>query len=204
MAILSLEEFGVSIGMSYDTVKKNAQRGNIVKNSDGKVDTDNPKNKVFYDKKKAQLSLKPSSGAGVSAEKSKTDKPTGLTGSQKVYADLDLRTKIATAEAKERENEIKRIQLEKQAGNLLPVDLCEKIIVINVQAILKSFQSERENMTRIFIERFGGNRKDLVEINTALDKIMDVAISKAEKDAFVEIDNAVNEYQDLRSRGQRN
>ena len=111
--------------------------------------------------------------------------------------------RLAAAESKERESELKRIQLEKMAGNLLPVDLCEKIIVINIQSILKSFRSERENMSNIFVERLGGSRKDLVEINTALDKIMDVAISKAKKDAEHEIDGAVGIYQEVRSRGER-
>jgi hypothetical protein len=42
-----------------------------------------------------------------------------------------------------------------------------------------------------------------VEITTALDKIMDVVISKAEKDANYELDIAVSQYQEVRSRGER-
>ena len=44
MAIVSLTEFAEMIGMSYDTVKKNAQRGKIIKGTDGKIDTDNAVN----------------------------------------------------------------------------------------------------------------------------------------------------------------
>lgn len=201
MALKSLEEFGDSMGMPYDTVKKNAQRGNIIKGTDGLIDTENPKNKVFYDKKIALLGTKSVVKDDNTKEKKPVDKPIGQTASQKQYADLDLRTKVAVAEAKERENELKAIQLEKMAGKLLPVELCEKIVVINIQAILKGFRSEKETMTNIFVERFGGSRKDMVEINMELDKILEVVIKKAKKDAGFEIDNAVNEYQEIRGRG---
>jgi hypothetical protein len=206
MAIVSLTEFAEMIGMSYDTAKKNAQRGKIIKGTDGKIDTDNAVNRLFLDKKKAQNINKPNPVVAqndVSKTRKTVERPTGLTAQQKQYADIDLRTKIAAAETKEREAELKRLQLEKLAGNLLPVDQVEKIIVVNVQAILKNFRSERDNMALVMVERFGGNRKDLVEITTALDKIMDVVISKAEKDANYELDIAVSQYQEVRSRGER-
>jgi hypothetical protein len=206
MAIVSLTEFAEMIGMSYDTAKKNAQRGKIIKGTDGKIDTDNAVNRLFLDKKKAQNINKPNPVVAqndVSKTKKPVERPTGLTAQQKQYADIDLRTKIAAAETKEREAELKRLQLEKLAGNLLPVDQVEKIIVVNVQAILKNFRSERDNMALVMVERFGGSRKDLVEITTALDKIMDVVISKAEKDANYELDIAVSQYQEVRSRGER-
>lgn len=206
MAIVSLTEFAEMIGMSYDTAKKNAQRGKIIKGTDGKIDTDNAVNRLFLDKKKAQNINKPNTVVAqndVSKTRKTVERPTGLTAQQKQYADIDLRTRIAAAETKEREAELKRLQLEKLAGNLLPVDQVEKIIVVNVQAILKNFRSERDNMALVMVERFGGSRKDLVEITTALDKIMDVVISKAEKDANYELDIAVSQYQEVRSRGER-
>jgi hypothetical protein len=206
MAIVSLTEFAEMIGMSYDTAKKNAQRGKIIKGTNGKIDTDNAVNRLFLDKKKAQNINKPNPVVAqndVSKVRKPVERPTGLTAQQKQYADIDLRTRIAAAETKEREAELKRLQLEKLAGNLLPVDQVEKIIVVNVQAILKNFRSERDNMALVMVERFGGNRKDLVEITTALDKIMDVVISKAEKDANYELDIAVSQYQEVRSRGER-
>lgn len=206
MAIVSLTEFAEMIGMSYDTAKKNAQRGKIIKGTNGKIDTDNAVNRLFLDKKKAQNINKPNTVVAqndVSKTRKPVERPTGLTAQQKQYADIDLRTRIAAAETKEREAELKRLQLEKLAGNLLPVDQVEKIIVVNVQAILKNFRSERDNMALVMVERFGGSRKDLVEITTALDKIMDVVISKAEKDANYELDIAVSQYQEVRSRGER-
>ena len=203
MAILSLKEFGDSMGMPYDTTKKNAQRGNIIKGTDGKIDTENAVNRLFFDKQIALAGTKTTKSTSEIKEKNTVEKPTGLTASQKQYADLDLRTKIATAEAKERENELRRIQLEKIAGNLLPVDLCEKIIIINIQAVFKSFESEMENMASIYNEEFGGNRSTLVNIVKKQREVFARAIKKAQTDADYELKNAVDEFQDTRDRGQR-
>jgi hypothetical protein len=203
MAIKSLKEFCESMGMPYDTAKKNAQRGNIIKGTDGKIDTENPINRLFFDK---QISLKGTKITKTSSEtkgKKVFENQTSLSFNQKQYVELDLRTKIATAESKERENELKRIQLEKQAGNLLPVDLCEKIITINIQAVFKSFEGEMENMASIYNEEFGGNRTTLVNIVKKQREVFARAIKKAGEDADYELKNAVDEFQDTRDRGQR-
>lgn len=200
-----VRQFAEAYGIKESTVKSYVHRKQLQKDSDGWIDTELDKNKLFI----LEMELKINNGTTqkVSVEssvlKKTVEKPTGKTKEQQQYADIDLRTRIAAAETKEREAELKRLQLEKLAGNLLPVDQCEKIIVVNVQAILKNFRSERDNMALVMVERFGGSRKDLVEITTALDKIMDVVISKAEKDANYELDIAVSQYQEVRSRGER-
>jgi len=203
MAILSLSEFAESMGMPYNTAKVNAQRGKIIKGTDGKIDTENAVNRLFFNKQIAKIGTKPDKKEVGTKEKRVVQKPTGLTATQKQYEDLDLRTKIATAEAKERENELRRIQLEKIAGNLLPVDLCEKIIIINIQAVFKSFESEMENMASIYNEEFGGNRSTLVNIVKKQREVFARAIKKAQTDADYELKNAVDEFQDTRDRGQR-
>lgn len=199
MALLSIKEFGESLGMSYDTTKKNVSRGNIIKGTDGKIDTENAVNKLYFNtqialsgtKKVKTVTKKEPKG---DVKKAVSEKPKPLTKEQQVYVDIDLRKKVADAELAERGSEIKRIQLEKQAGNLLPLDLVEKCLVINVQSIIKGFKTERDNMSRIVVEKFGGTRKDLVEINLELDKILDLVVKKAKKDASFELENAINIY----------
>lgn len=206
MAKYKVKQFGDAYGIKESTVKSYVHRKQLQKDSDGFIDTEIDTNKLFI----MEMQLKINNGivkkSDESTSKIKTvapEKPTGLTASQKAYADVDFRTREAQAQVKERESELKRIQLEKLAGNLLPLDLVEKCLVINIQAIIKGFKTERENMARVMVERFGGTRKDLVEINAELDKILDVAIKKAKKDAEFELDNAVSDYQEVRSRGER-
>lgn len=203
MAIVSLREFAESMGMPYNTAKQNATRKNIVKGTDGKIDTENAVNKLFYNNKKAEYSNRVPAESKEKKDSKQVNRPTTQTKEQKVYSDLDLRTKIATAQAKEYEAEIKRIDIEKKAGRLLPVELAEKAIVINCQAIFKGFDTEIDNMANIMTERFGGSRNDTVEIIRDLRVILSQAVETASKNASLDIENAVDEYSEVRSRGER-
>jgi hypothetical protein len=117
--------------------------------------------------------------------------------------DYDLRQRRANAEYKERESELKKMQLEKIAGNTLPLDLTKTILKINCQAILVQFLSSIENMVAVTVEELGGVRADNVRITNELKKIFKKTVENCEKSAEREIENAVAEYSDVRSRGER-
>lgn len=209
MAILSMKEFGELLDIPYDTVKKNAQRGNIVKGTNGKIDTENPTNKLFIDEKKAVTSVNPGKykkdNEDNPAKKRRVvaEKPTGLTSTQKEYADIELRKKRAELDLAERGAELKRIQLEKAAGNLLPVDLVSTIFSINIQSVFKSIEGNLENIASVYVERFGGTRKDLAEIVEVQRVELSKAISQAKENAFIELENAISEFKEVRGRGEK-
>jgi hypothetical protein len=117
--------------------------------------------------------------------------------------DYDLRQRRANAEYKERESELKKMQLEKIAGNTLPLDLTKNILKINCQAILIQFLSSIENMVAVTVEELGGVRSDNVRITNELKKIFKKTVETCEKNAEREIENAVQEYSEVRARGER-
>jgi hypothetical protein len=117
--------------------------------------------------------------------------------------DYDLRQRKANAEYKEREAELKQMQLEKIAGNTLPLDLTKTILKINCQAILIQFLSSIENMVAVTVEELGGKRSDNVRITNELKKIFKKTVENSEKNAEREIENAVAEYSEVRSRGEK-
>ena len=116
---------------------------------------------------------------------------------------LELRQKTANAEYKEREAELKQIQLEKIAGNTLPLDLVDTILTINLQTIFKVFSSELENIATISVEILGGSREDLVRITNSQSVILNKLVETAKTNANFEIDRAVAEYSEVRARGER-
>jgi hypothetical protein len=117
--------------------------------------------------------------------------------------DYDTRKRRADAEYRERESELKRMQLEKIAGNTLPLDLCHKLISINCQAILIQMMSSLENMVAVTVEELGGNRADNVRITNKLKIEFKKTVDNCRKNAERECDNAVAEYSEVRSRGER-
>lgn len=209
MAILNMKEFATLVGLSYDTVKKNAQRGNIVKGTGGKIDTENATNRLFIDEKKASNSVNPTKYKNdidekpTNKRKVSSEQPTGLTTIQKEYADIELRKKRADLDLVERGAELKRIQLEKAAGNLLPVDLVSAIFSINIQSIFKSIEGNLENIASVYVERFGGTRKDLAEIVEVQRVELSKAIEQAKENGFIELENAISEFRETRGRGEK-
>lgn len=202
MAKLKVKDFVETYDIKESTVKSYVHRKKLHKDAKGFIDTENPINKLLISElklKKATNKVGASNPKGKDSGKAEKEKPTGLTESQKVYADIDLRKKIADAELAERGSELKRIQLEKMAGNLLPVELVQSILVINIQSLIKNFESELENMASIYVT----DRELLANVITKLKELLSKIVLKSKEDAMFEIENAINEYQEVRSRGER-
>lgn len=192
------KEFADAYGIKESTVKSYIFRKQLQRDANGLIDTENDRNKLFI----LEMQLKPSGKKKVEKEvvsKSKKEVQQKISFEEKQIIDLDRRKRIAETEAKERESEYKRIQLEKIAGNLMPVELVEKILVINIQSIFKNFESEMENLARVYVPDRDLLAKAISDQKELLSKI----IAKTKEDSSVEIENAINEYQETRSRGEK-
>lgn len=116
----------------------------------------------------------------------------------------DLRRKIAEAIKAEQAVELSRIQIDKLNGRLMPVDLVEAIIKVNIQNIFKSFENELINIASVYCDILaGGDRIKLSELITKMRKNLEYIISSTEKVAGQEIENVIEEYTEVRSRGER-
>lgn len=192
------KEFADAYGIKESTVKSYIFRKQLQRDANGLIDTENDRNKLFI----LEMQLKPSGKKKVENEvvsKSKKEVQQKISFEEKQIIYLDHRKRIAETEAKERESELKRIQLEKIAGNLMPVELVEKILVINIQSIFKNFESEMENLARVYVP----DRDLLAQAISDQKELLSKIIAKTKEDSSIEIENAINEYQETRSRGER-
>ena len=117
--------------------------------------------------------------------------------------DLDLRKRTAETTLVERNSELRQLQLEKIAGNTLPLDITKSILMINIQTIFTTFNSEIDNMVTITVEELGGTRADAVRIQNKLKVVFKKLIETTKENSNREIEKVVNEYADVRSRGER-
>lgn len=188
MRKLTIKEFASATGQKDATVRQHITRKKLIKTKDGFIDVDTVLSKSYI--------TEVTNGAGlygavvktvtVKEEKEKPLKP--VKTEEEAHIDrLAMRKRISETELKERESELKGIILEKQAGNLLPVDVVERIFVINVQAIFKNVESSLENMARITTDMLGGSRSDAADIVKRLREELSIIIEKAKKDANHEI-----------------
>lgn len=221
MSLLKVKEFAAAIGMKEGTVKVHLNRKKLVKNSNGYIDTELEKNRLYIKEQTDGKGLynieqaveKSAEDPGSSKDSKTASKQKSIVfhdkrspeqkARDKVYDDIELRQKKAALNNAERSAELKQLELEKKAGKLLPIELAQKIMTINIQTVFRTFEGEAENIAGIFSEVLGGTRADLAEIIKRTRESLEVAIRKAEEDSAAEISQAINEYAETRSRGER-
>ena len=100
---------------------------------------------------------------------------------------LTIRKKRADALKAEREAEYKHLQIQRLQGKLMPVELVEKTLSINIQGIFRSFEASAENIASIYNERLGGDRADLADMVTRMRQELERAIKTAKQKSKEEI-----------------
>lgn len=118
-------------------------------------------------------------------------------------ASFEIRKKEAEVTLVERNAELKQWELEKKAGNTLPLDMIESVLGINFKAIFKTNFSLANNVAMVIVQQLGGSKEDLHSIRKELENVFDKTVKDAEKKASVDIDKLIDEYSEVRSRGER-
>lgn len=119
------------------------------------------------------------------------------------YHSLNLRKKIADAEKAEKENELKTLELAKKMGELMPIEMVEKILTINIRHIIHGAANEWETIAAVYCEVLGGDRTHLSQMIEQMNKKMDKMIKEVKLKAGDEIKQVIKDYAEVRSRGQR-
>lgn len=118
--------------------------------------------------------------------------------------DWDLRKKMADALKAERAAELAELQIEKLQGNLMPVDLVESILKVNIQDIFKTFENELINLASIYCDVLaGGDRDKLSEVIAKMRVKLNETINRIKVNSAQEIENVIDSYSEVRNRGER-
>lgn len=221
MAILKKKEFAAMCHTTVAVVNTNIHRGKIIYDKEDKtIDSEDPLNQEFFEKYIELSNQKKAKKTEVNADelyekvvekatkdannrtKEKQREKSRQTSQKKV--DWDLRKKKADAVLQERKAEKELLNLEKLAGKLIPVDLVFRVLKIHNQDIFATFQNDAENLASIYCDILaGGDRKKLSEITDKLNHYLETIINRAKEVSIASIEAAVDEYKEVRSRGER-
>lgn len=119
------------------------------------------------------------------------------------FLQIEIRKKLADVLVVERNAELKQYELEKKAGNTLPLDMIENVIAINYKAVFKSIHSQIKNIAMVMVQQLGGSKDDLNSIMIEMENLLDTTVKDSKKKAKVDIDKMIDEYSEVRSRGER-
>ena len=209
---LTIKELAAATGQKDATVRQHILRNRVKKDKAGFIDVDTDFNKVYindvtnggglHNPIAKIVTVKAIKGVTNGEAK---EKPVlkEASESDKFFQNMERRKKMAEVEVQERNAELKKYELEKKAGNLLPVNIVSNILIINCHSIVKAFEAELDNINSVYVERMGGTRQDIADITAKQRKSLDLAMKRAQDSAMHEIDIEIEKYQESRGVGER-
>lgn len=222
MADLSKDEFASICRTTPAIISTNIHRNKIIFNKETKkIDSDDPINKAFFKKYKKMYEEKEAmqtvskkidtlydevvekATKKVSKKEVDEEKKKSKAKSQEIL-DWTERKLVADALLQEARAEKEKLNLEKLAGKLIPVDLVFNILNIHNHDIFATFQNDAENLASVYCDILaGGDRKRLSEITTKLGEKLNDAVKRAKEVSISSIEIAIDEYSEVRSRGEK-
>ena len=222
MALLNKEEFAAICRTTVGVINTNIHRGKIVYISEDKIiDSEDALNKAFFKKykkkhedevTKQRVSDKVETLYEAVVEKA-TDKIEKKQSNKRQkesaekskdtleWAERKLQADTLLVEARA---EKEKLNLEKLAGKLMPIDLVFSVLNIHNHDILATFQNDAENLASVYCDILAnGDRKKLAEITTKIGEKLNNAVNRAKEVALASIENAIEEYQEVRNRGEK-
>ena len=119
-----------------------------------------------------------------------------LNGEKVNAKELALRKQVADVLKVERDAEKKKLEIEKLQGKLMPIELVEQILSINLNTVFKEFEASIFSQVQMFIPS-----NDREEIATATEKIrfsLADVIEKAREESADQIEAIINDYSQAR------
>jgi len=117
--------------------------------------------------------------------------------------EIDIAKRQADLHNVQRTAEIKQMQLEKIMGNTLPLDQVMSLMAINYKAIFKSFHSQLKNIASTMVQNLGGTKDDLNAIMIELEQALNHIKETSKENSNDDIERLIEEYSQVRSRGER-
>ena len=223
MALLNKEEFAAMCGTTVAVVNTNISRGKVIYDKQTKViDSSDALNTQFFKKYKALAGTKAVKTKPIRkdindiydevVEKVEPKKVEPVTNAKnekrkeksQELVDLSERKLMADIELQEARAEKEKMQLEKLAGKLIPIDLNYTIINIHNNTIFATFHNHVDNLASVFCDILaGGDRKKLAEVTQKLSEGLEDCVKRAKEVSLSSVRNAIDEYQEVRSRGEK-
>jgi len=100
-------------------------------------------------------------------------------------------------------NILESLKIGKVEGSLLPVDAVQTLFLWAVKDFQKTYEQETDSLASIYIKNLGGDKKDFIEIKKSLMSKLSFIGETYKENLLNGLENAIAEYSEVRSRGER-
>jgi hypothetical protein len=225
MNLLKKSQFAKALGVRNSNINVYESRNKIVVNNDGMIDTTNPVNKIFIETRKANGKIFDLNLAFSPRDKSQL--PIIKEVKKEVKEKIDLKeiiedenhvpqkqrqqksrnADISLVEQK-MELEIKKMKVQieidtlkklKIEGQLVPVDAIQNIFMWAIDTFHNTYQQEVTGLANIF----EADHKKFIQITKDLSQRLNKIKADAKENLLLGIEGIIEEYQEVRGRGEK-
>jgi hypothetical protein len=117
-------------------------------------------------------------------------------------AGLSERKMLVDLERAEEQLKLDKLKVRKMEGHLIPVDAVQHMNIFIIETIRSRFNQEIESLANIYVGILGATHEQFTEIRKKNAEIVQGIMSQAQDDLKNGTAGAVNEYKEVRGRGE--
>ncbi len=211
MALLSRSEFGKLVGKTRNLIAYHVSKNKLLETeteTGKKLDTTEPINRAWLHEngfsnvpKHSEYKTKT-----ISTHKPNTIDVSELVKDKKTkeLIDWDVRKKEADTILQEKKIESEQLKIDKLAGELMPIDLVQKLITINIQNVYKIMTQNHDRMASKYCSILApGNREMISKIRDEMDIMLNDVVDDTKDTVILEIEKLIHTFSATRTKGQR-
>jgi len=217
---LKKSQFASALGVQNAYVKVNVNRGKIFEDSEGFINLKHPTNKIFIDNhlsngKTFDINLIYTKSQPKNIVRSvpvvkdeyteqKKEKPRKTTDSEKEERASLIEEKTKLEIEKLRVTiEMDQLKKSKIEGTLIPVDAIQHVFMWAIDTFHKSYVQEVDALANVFKQVYGADHNKYIRIIKELTQALNKIKTDAKDNLINGVDGVINEYQEVRGRGER-
>lgn len=210
MPIIDKKEFSKICGKPVNKLWTYIDRGKIILLGDGKLDTDDPRNKAFLEKWTSRTDV---TYKDISITVPKNQQQTKNIPESTPLVDVESHEGQSYTESErqlkyldtlKRRKEIEKLEFEvqKKRGEVVPSELIKPVFLQHNQSILTEYKNATDEIIRIFSKKRSLTVDEVAEIKTDLVKTINNAINNAIIISSKSIDSIISDHSDKRGIGE--
>lgn len=202
MAKIPKKEFAELCGLTTGNLGNYIKRGHVVCVHD-LIDTTNPTNLRFLEKRSAKDKADKQPAEGQKPKKTTAAQPKGkeipdiedLTPEEvPSYEESERKLKYLDTLKREKEIEKLQIDIDKKKGVVVPSELIKPVFLQHNQNIVQEFKNTADEIVRTFSKKHSLGANEVAEIKGELVACINSAIKKAVHASISQVKNIINEH----------
>lgn len=195
MALHSKKEFAELCGMPSKSLSVYISRGHVLVGENDQIDDKNPVNAAFREKHGARAGRKQPKASGDKSSSGTPKRDEGFIQTMRDKTEAELENKRVN-------NDLKRLELKKKMGQVVPTEDVKRLFVMHSENIKGAYVEASDNLIVIFGNKGGLNATDISEMRKKFVDLVNGAIDKAIAGTKGRLQALVAEFSEKRGVGQ--